>query len=262
LRTCCYRWEHHHIVLPRSTGIHLLIARFKGKASQCESLRKRPESTDAHTTLLPAATLGCPTVPVSDSGSCKADSKQDGGYSRASSCESKMYCNQHGWFTVPSRPCCAAANEEVSVALPCCTHLCKCCAAYTLSSIPWPCSLTQAVTGHKAMLRHHAFWHEAHDDTHGAVHAPQAGPGFTLWQAKLDHLICLGALSTPAELLKVAVGLFKILGCWAMQDADHSQHSAMHMQGCQRASLCCHILLYTALHCWCVIRLDLAACAC
>ncbi len=45
--------------------------------------------------------------------------------------------------------------------------------------------LTQAVNGHK---EDHAFWHEAHDETHDAVHATQAGPSLTLWQAKLENL--------------------------------------------------------------------------
>ena len=78
----------------------------------------------------------CPTQAVANN--MEADSKQHGGCGCASSCESKMCSNQHGWFTVPSRSCCAAASEEVSVALPCCTYLCKCQAAYTLSSIHWP----------------------------------------------------------------------------------------------------------------------------
>ena len=47
---------------------------------------------------------------------------------------------------------------------------------------------TEAVTGRKATLRHHAFWHKAHDETHGAVHATQAGPDFASWQAKLENL--------------------------------------------------------------------------
>ena len=32
----------------------------------------------------------------------------------------------------------------------------------------------------------------------------------------VGELACGGALSPPAELLKMAIGLFKILGCWAM----------------------------------------------
>ena len=39
-----------------------------------------------------------------------------------------------------------------------------------------------------SVLRHHAFWHEAHDETHSAVHAIQAGLGFMLWQAKVENL--------------------------------------------------------------------------
>jgi len=49
-----------------------------------------------------------------------------------------------------------------------------------------------------------------------AVYATQAGESFTLWQAKLVKFACHGALSTPAELLKMAIGFFEILGCWAM----------------------------------------------
>ncbi len=72
------------------------------------------------------------------------------------------------------------------------------------------------------MLRHHAFWHEAHDETRGETHdethfaVTQAGLGCMLCQAKLVTYAGRGALSTPAELLKMAIGLFKILGCWAM----------------------------------------------
>lgn len=88
-----------------------------------------------HTTLLSAATLKCQR---NATGNCKADSKQHGGCGCASSCESKMCSNQHEWLQCQQDH--AVQLQMRKPALHChATYTRKCQAAYTLSSVQWPC---------------------------------------------------------------------------------------------------------------------------